>query len=213
MDLTILTTFFCLILLVLSVLALNELMILKRKVNAHLDRSDLHSDKLATILSILQQIEAKQDLLFNNAPPAPGEAYWSQMPGIDSQPDPTFPDFRILKSKEDAPEGHSWNYPIPNPIAGHFTHSEVKVSSTVPTEIIPPVNVPFAESRYGQGVPRPPKKTRSVEKAAQKAKSDFDARLPYHMSKIDNGVIPLEAPKRGARLGVKRGPYKKKASN
>jgi len=209
MDLTILTTFFCLILLVLSVLALNELMILKRKVNAHLDRSDLHSDKLATILSILQQIEAKQDLIFNNAPPAPGEC-----------------------SKEDAPEDHSWHNPrvrfvdqdrssdpefpihcLPRPIAGHFTHSEVKVSTTVPTEIIPPVNVPFAESRYGQGVPRPPKKTRSVEKAAQKAKSDFDARLPYHMSKIDNGVIPLEAPKRGARLGVKRGPYKKKASN
>jgi hypothetical protein len=193
MDLTILTTFFCLILLVLMVLALNELMILKRKVNAHLDRSDLHSDKLATILSILQQIEAKQDLIFNNAPPAPGET-----------------------SKEDAPEDHSWHYPRITS-SGQFTYSEPvfptqwgkisetdldiaedrfgqsceKVSITVPTEItplqelrksaeehgwlppeqyisekaIPPVNVPFAESRYGQGVPRPAKKRGRPKKA------------------------------------------------
>ena len=103
MDATILTTFFCFILLVLVILALNELMILKRKVNAHLDRTDLHTDKLHTILSILQQIEAKQDLLFNNAPPAPGQAYWSEMPGLDSQPATPNPDFRC--TKEDAPEG------------------------------------------------------------------------------------------------------------
>jgi len=103
------------------VLALNELMILKRKVNAHLDRSDLHSDKLATILSILQQIEAKQDLLFNNAPPAPGEA-----------PIPTL----YTPCKEDAPDGHTWHNHLPEPIPGHYTHSNVTISHPMPKEVL-----------------------------------------------------------------------------
>jgi hypothetical protein len=80
MDLQILTTIFCFISLVLGFTALNALSNLKRKVNAHLDRTDLHSEKLQTILSILQQIEAKQDLMFNNAPPVPGETAPSQEP-------------------------------------------------------------------------------------------------------------------------------------
>jgi len=73
MDLAILTTIFCFISLVLGFTALTALSNLKLKVNAHLDRTDLHTEKLKTILSILQQIEAKQDLMFNNAPPVPGE--------------------------------------------------------------------------------------------------------------------------------------------
>lgn len=73
MDLQILTTVFCFISLVLGFTALTALSNLKAKVNAHLDRTDLHTEKLKTILSILQQIEAKQDLMFNNAPPVPGE--------------------------------------------------------------------------------------------------------------------------------------------
>lgn len=74
MDLSILTTVFCFISLVLGFTALSALSNLKAKVNAHLDRTDLHSEKLATIISILQQIEAKQDLMFSNAPPFPGES-------------------------------------------------------------------------------------------------------------------------------------------
>ncbi len=73
MDPTILTMVFCLILLVLVITVLTALSGLKLKVNAHLDRTDLHSEKLATIISILQQIEAQQHLMFSNAPPVPGE--------------------------------------------------------------------------------------------------------------------------------------------
>lgn len=126
MDASILTTFFCFILLVLVILALNELMILllvlvilalnelmilKRKVNGHLDRTDLHTSSLNTILSILQQIEAKQDLLFNNAPQAPGEM-----------------------AVDDIGEGHSWYYPkiyLPENSVEDFYQPDVILSSTV----------------------------------------------------------------------------------
>lgn len=46
---------------------------MSNRLNHYVDRSDLHSEKLATIISILQQLEAKQDLMFNNSPPVPGE--------------------------------------------------------------------------------------------------------------------------------------------
>jgi hypothetical protein len=123
MDASILTTIFCLILLVLMVLALNELTILKRKANAQLDRTDMYTDKLHNIISILQQLETKQDLLFNNAPPAPGEAYWSQMPGVNSQPDPNFPDFRVFAESEPV-------YPIPVNVP--FEQSRYNKKLTVP---------------------------------------------------------------------------------
>ena len=109
MDATILTTFFCFVLLVLVILVLNELMILKRKVNAHMDRTDLHSGNLTTILSILQQTEAKLDLIFNNSPPAPG------------QDEP--PSKAVAVSKEDAPDGHMWHYPQVIP-QGTYSYSE-----------------------------------------------------------------------------------------
>lgn len=47
---------------------------LKKQIHHYVDRSDLHSEKLRTIISILQQLEAKQDLMFNHCPPAPGES-------------------------------------------------------------------------------------------------------------------------------------------
>jgi len=92
------------------VLALNELMILKRKVNAHLDRSDLHSEKLHTILSILQQLEAKIDLIFSHSPPVPGET---------------------IDVEDDIGEGFKWVNTMP---ASPFPTLEGKVSSIVPTK-------------------------------------------------------------------------------
>ncbi len=148
------------------ILALNELMILKRKVNAHLDRTDLHTDKLCTVLSILQQLEAKQDLMFNNAPPVPGQ----------EEPPHRVLAKTIVTSNEDAPDGHTWHYPkvyVPEPV---FPDGWGKVSITMPTE-----------------------KRASVVKAVKKAKGDFEARKPYHASQIDNGVIPLEAPRKRGR--------------
>ena len=73
MDASILTTFFCFILLVINLLLFTQLRDLTKQVHHYVDRSDLHSEKLRTIMSILQQVEAKQDLMFNNAPPVPGE--------------------------------------------------------------------------------------------------------------------------------------------
>ena len=73
MDASILTTFFCFILLVINLVLLTQLRDLTNHVNAHMDRSDLHSSQLNTCLSILQQLESKIDLMFNNAPPCPGE--------------------------------------------------------------------------------------------------------------------------------------------
>lgn len=186
MDASILTTLFCFVLLILVILALNELMILKRKVNAHLDRTDLHSSKLATILSVLQQIEAKQDLIFNNAPPAPGETVEVEDDiGEDLKWVDTFPIREVGPESDvkaiDLPDGTV--YFIENrgetfrqAAARALEEHKAKLSTTVPTE----------------------KKT-SVVKAAQKARGDFEARLPYHTSKIDNGVIPLDAPKKRGR--------------
>lgn len=157
MDLSILTTFFCLILLVLIVVALNELMILKRKINAHLDRTDLHSDKLHTILSILQQIEAKQDLIFNNAPPSPGEPQYSARSSLLEDwskcawqnavgaPEPILDNADMDRAVE-----KFTHVPVP----GHFTLTEPvfpdawgKVSTTVPTKKKPNVLEPKKRGR------------------------------------------------------------------
>ncbi len=74
MEATILTMFFCFILLVLNILMFMQQRELKKQIHHYVDRSDLHSEKLRTIISILQQLEAKQDLMFNHCPPAPGES-------------------------------------------------------------------------------------------------------------------------------------------
>ena len=73
MDAAILTTFFCFILLIINLLLFTQLRELSNKLHHYVDRSDLHSENLQTILSILQQLEAKQDLMFANSPPVPGE--------------------------------------------------------------------------------------------------------------------------------------------
>lgn len=46
---------------------------LSKKLNHYIDLAMGHTESLRTILSILQQMEAKQDLMFQNAPPVPGE--------------------------------------------------------------------------------------------------------------------------------------------
>lgn len=129
MDASILTTIFCLILLVLTVLALNELLVLKQKINAHLDRTDLHTEKLKTIMSILQNLEAKVHLMFNNAPPSPGETTiptlytptdwskckWQNAPG-EPQPDLDNSDMDLAKDKF----GHE-------PLPGHYSYVQGKV--------------------------------------------------------------------------------------
>ena len=192
MDAAILTTFFCFILLVINLLMFTQMRDLTKQLHHYVDRSDLHSEKLKTILSVLQQLEAKQDLMFNNAPPVPGETselpreaqwlpncnkegnlYWVNPPGA---PKPNLDNRDILEGGNMGWMG--WNS---------------KVSTTVPTH-----------------------KPEDVLKASKKAKADFEARQPYHVSNIANGVIELPGPKKrgpkpGSTKGIKRGPYKTKA--
>jgi len=124
MDATILTTFFCFILLVLNIVLFMQFRDLTIHVNAHMDRSDLHSEKLKTILSVLQQLEAQQHLMFSNSPPVPGE---------------TLPSLPVVTKDTDWSEGYWVNAPgEPQPDLDNADRG-IKVSGTVPTDKSPDV--------------------------------------------------------------------------
>lgn len=73
MEWQILTTFFAFISVVLLVLLFTKQHVLARKLDYYLDHNMTLSDKVKLILSIVEQIESKQDLMFKNARPMPGE--------------------------------------------------------------------------------------------------------------------------------------------
>lgn len=117
MDATILTTLFCFIILVVNLLMFVQQRDLTRQLHHYVDRSDLHTEKLRTILSILQQLEAKQDLMFNNSPPVPGETLpslpvvvaeedWSQCHWINAagEPQPKLDNVELPAKKRGRPK-------------------------------------------------------------------------------------------------------------
>ena len=73
MDASILTTFFCFILLVLNIVMFTKLMHLQALVEHHIDLTISEKEHNRTGLKILQSLEAQVHLMFNNAPPVPGE--------------------------------------------------------------------------------------------------------------------------------------------
>lgn len=75
MDFTIIATFFSFISLVICALIVVQVYTLANKLDAYLDHAIGHTESLRTMISQLNQIESKQDLMFNNAPPAPGETF------------------------------------------------------------------------------------------------------------------------------------------
>lgn len=73
MDATILTTFFCFIILVLVALIFARMANTQAMVEHHIDLTITEKEHNRTALKILQQLEAQVHLMFNNAPPCPGE--------------------------------------------------------------------------------------------------------------------------------------------
>ncbi len=201
MDATILTTLFCFIILVVNLLMFVQQRDLTTQLHHYVDRSDLHTEKLRTILSILQQLEAKQDLMFNNSPPVPGED--SRLIPI-ATPEHTITPSTIV----DWSQCHWVNAPgEPQPDldnADLCNKSSIlkSIEATLIEQLKPNVSVTLPPDAF-------------QKLAAQKLK-EHEARKPYAKSNINNGTIEMPAPKKrgpkpGARLGIKRGPYKKKA--
>src|SRR6266404_3908657 len=73
MDATILTTFFCFIILVLVALIFARMSRTQAMVEHHIDLTISEKEHARTALKILQHLEAQVHLMFNNAPPVPGE--------------------------------------------------------------------------------------------------------------------------------------------
>lgn len=112
MDATILTTFFCFIILVLVALVFARMSRTQAMVEHHIDLTIAEKEHARTALKILQQLEAQVHLMFNNAPPCPGEP-------------------KSLVVVDPIGEGYSWHTDIPNtPMIEHTP----KVSAIVPTK-------------------------------------------------------------------------------
>jgi len=73
MEWSILTTFFSFISLVIATLMFTRQDLLAKKLNTYIDLAIQQTETLRTAVSILQQMESKQDLMFKNAPPISSE--------------------------------------------------------------------------------------------------------------------------------------------
>lgn len=205
MDASILTTFFCFILLVINLLMFTQLRDLTNHVNVHMDRSDLHSSQLNTCLSILQQLESKIDLMFNNSPPVPGEIPTLFTPSIPvATPEYNWKEQLHKPGVQTVYVPEDWN----SITTLTTTDCTEKVSTTVPTV--------FSPEGYLHTLP--PRNPEAVLRAVIKAREDFEAKRPYAKNKAAQPTIELPAPARkkpgpkpGTTKGIKRGPYKKKA--
>src|SRR5208282_86074 len=93
MDATILTTFFCFIILIVVALLFIRMYHLQALIEHHIDLTINEKEHARTALKILQHLEAQVHLMFNNAPPVPGEpiqtddlpAQWGHVKPINLQ--------------------------------------------------------------------------------------------------------------------------------
>jgi hypothetical protein len=181
MDASILTTFFCFILLVVSILLFTQIRDLSNHVNVHMDRSDLHSAQLNTCLSILQQLESKIDLMFNNSPPVPGET------SINDSPSERAAGLDIINWAD-----CRWQN-APGEEQPDMDNADMQVSTIVPTHKPEDVLRAVIKAREDFEAKRPYAKSKPAHATIE---------LPAPARK-------KPGPKPGTTKGIKRGPYKK----
>jgi|GEM_PF-5318577 len=84
MEWSIVTTFFALITLVIAALVLVMQDRIAKRLDHYVDHALSNTNSLKTMLSMITQMEAKQDLMFNNSLPAPGETTKVPQSFVDS---------------------------------------------------------------------------------------------------------------------------------